>query len=978
MFHFSRCRWLTSQAHSLKSPRHGTRRANYRPQLDFLEQRIAPATYVVNDLGDDPLDRFMQHGPAETANGTITLFSALDQNTLDHGGDTILFAVAGSIDHSVLVGVFGSYPATIDATSAPGYDGSPVIELQGGLTLDAPGCTLKGLCINNSSNPVVPAALFIDPSSNGDTIQGNFIGTDLSGTSVPTSNEIFGIECQGSNETIGGTSPAQRNIISASAGHIGIDIRGQNNAIEGNFIGTDVTGTQGLGAAIGIVFLMGSGNTIGGTGAGAGNVISGNTIDGIRITSILGTTTGTVIQGNYIGTDATGTHALGNGGNGIDINGCANNQIGGTESGAGNVISGNGGYGVRIEGNAATQNVVAGNSIGVDKDGTGALGNQMGGVVILNGAGGNTIGGTLAGARNVISGNDGNGIQFIGGSGANLVQGNYIGTDGIGRGYLENFENGIDIQDSPDNEIGGTTQGARNVISGNGANGIILENSGTVGNLVAGNYIGTDALGTGPLANGHGIVIFNASGNTIGGPDASHNVISGNSNDGIRIEATNGSASQNQVLGNYIGTDVAGLHAVPNGEHGVLVLGAGAPNNTIGAVGAGNLISGNQGAGIYLESTRGNTVNSNIIGPDVTGDDYLLTGFGEGNQLGGVVVLDSRDNIIGGTGEGDGNAISGNQLDGLEISGLISTNNVVQGNSIGTQFFRDAGLHNFLGGVDITDHASNNLIGGPAFAKNRIAYNGLAGVRVDGGLHNAIRANSISNNGDFGILLVNGGNNEDPAPVLTIAAVFPDEIIIGGHLHSVPNTDFTVEYFSNADPSPLGHCEGKLFIGSDSVRTDGNGDATFTTTLVRPDLPGLFFTATATEDGNTSEFSNYIECSGQPPPGPLGPPRRQTPTSPALPFVVHASFAETLETSNAGAYRTGNGEGAAVAAVTGLNYLLAAQSDRASPDPEALAGLLSRDAVDQVFGAAPTEDGLEAFAFYRPEVLPGIDSETVL
>ena len=162
---------------------------------------------------------------------------------------------------------------------------------------------------------------------------------------------------------------------------------------------------------------------------------------------------------------------------------------------SGNVVSGSQGHGIALL-TGATGTVVAGNYIGTDAGGTKALGNAGQGVYIY-GAGGNTIGGTTAGARNVISGNGGNGVD-VEGSGAtgNLIEGNYIGTDATGTAPLGNGA-GIRMDTgSANNTIGGTTAAARNLIGGNGTNGVTLQNPGVTHNQLLGNFIGTDASGT--------------------------------------------------------------------------------------------------------------------------------------------------------------------------------------------------------------------------------------------------------------------------------------------------------------------------------------------------------------------------------------------------------------------------------------------------------------------------------------------------
>src|SRR5262249_7802028 len=160
----------------------------------------------------------------------------------------------------------------------------------------------------------------ISISSDNNLVAGNFIGTDVNGD-PPIPNPI-GILIASSGNTVGGTTVAARNIISGNT-TAGVSISGSNNVVEGNFIGTDDTGTIAGANNIGILISMGSGNEIGGTVAGARNLISGNTAAGISIAS-----DGNNVQGDFIGTDVTGTAAIANA-IGIVIT-STNNLIGGT------------------------------------------------------------------------------------------------------------------------------------------------------------------------------------------------------------------------------------------------------------------------------------------------------------------------------------------------------------------------------------------------------------------------------------------------------------------------------------------------------------------------------------------------------------------------------------------------------------------------------------------------------------------------
>ena len=219
------------------------------------------------------------------------------------------------------------------------------------------------------------------------------------------------------NNLVGGTAAADRNIISGNAGD-GIFISGgNNNQIEGNYIGTDVTGTASLANADeGIEIAGGTGNIVGGAAAGAGNVISGNGQLGVWLygNSSL-TTSGNFVEGNLIGTDATGMAALGNGYGGIEITDANANTIGGTTAAAGNVISGNSDCGVTLQ-SSSSNNLIEGNFIGTAADGVTALGNATAGVWI-NSSSSNTIGGTTPGAGNIIANTTaGNGVTVVGSS----------------------------------------------------------------------------------------------------------------------------------------------------------------------------------------------------------------------------------------------------------------------------------------------------------------------------------------------------------------------------------------------------------------------------------------------------------------------------------------------------------------------------------------------------------------------------------
>ena len=218
------------------------------------------------------------------------------------------------------------------------------------------------------------------------------------------------------------------------------------------------------------------------------------------------------------------------------------------------------------------------------------------------------------------------------------------------------------------------------------------------------------------------------------------------------------------------------------------------------------------------------------------------------------MLIDSANgNTIGGTTAAARNLISANNT-GVLITGSSASSNVVQGNYIGTDITGTAPLPNETDGVVINVNASGNLIGGSSTAAgNVIAFNPGDGVLVDTGIFNSILTNSIFSNGGLGIELLDGGNHNQPAPVLTSIQSVVSGTTILGTVQGTPSTPYTIQFFSNAVSGP----EGKTFLGQVSVTTDASGFASFTANLsVALDPTQPFITATATSaSGDTSEFS---------------------------------------------------------------------------------------------------------------------------
>jgi titin len=614
-----------------------------------------------------------------------------------------------------------------------------------------------------------------------------------------------------------------------------IEINGTNQA----------AGTAGL-------YITAGGSTV------SGLAINRCPLDGIRLES-LGTN---VIQGNFLGTDPTGTVALANGEGGIVLNGSPGNLIGGTNASEGNLISGGNLNGISVIGLASSGNVISGNYIGTTVTGMGSLGNLDNGIEILS-APGNTIGGTNAGSGNIISGNQQDGVLISSaGASGNIIQGNFLGVDATGSTALPNTENGVTIDGAAGNIVGGPTGG--NVISGNGENGVALLDSGGGTNIVQGNLIGTDYTGTVQLANVESGVYIQDPGNTIGGPAALGNVISGNDENGIFIYGP--TATNNLIAGNYIGTDITGETYLGNKYAGITV--SSAPANTIGGTiaGDGNVISANGNSGISLNGTTTATViQGNYIGTDAIGTTSLA------NLVGGIFLYNSGSNLIGGAVAGAGNLISGNYQEGISVGDPGANFNIIQGNFIGTMADGFSPLGNQLHNIDFSDTASNNLVGGttPA-ADNHIAFAQAYqydGVRIrDGCLGNFISRNCIFSNANLGIVIgVIPGLNTSNLVTLTNVVSDASTTVIQGFLNSYATGQFLIQFYENRVPSPSGYGEGLSYVGSANITIGADGQANFTLTLPLAIPPGTFLSATATDSANTTwEFSADIQVLSSP------------------------------------------------------------------------------------------------------------------
>jgi hypothetical protein len=519
-------------------------------------------------------------------------------------------------------------------------------------------------------------------------------------------------------------------------------------------------------------------------------------------------------------------------------------------------------------------------------------------------------------------------------TGSDLVDGNYLSQNGTG----------IFVDNVPNNTIGGTTAGARNIVfnslpnsSSNAA--ILVEGPAATTNQIQGNYLGTDGmnpLGTPNTTANNAVDIWDASHNTVGGiiPGAGNVIWAGCVGVEIQGDTTQGSASYNSVEGNLIGTDATGKY-VPGpdliGFFGVALEG-GADNNTIGGAdtnvpgaalaGAGNVISGWNSDDVHVEpgpnSTgwlvpSGNQIKGNYIGCDVFGSQALSTA-GALNVTDGVGLQGVNNTVAG-------NVISGNPFFGVAIAhnpgslpsfpsfyggdpAGFANGNVVQGNLIGLDATGTKPLPNGFStlvpttgfsGVVVSDGSFNNLIGGTTpGAANTIAFNAGPGVQIQDAATtgNRVQGNSIYENGNLGIQLLasveagridsvnlnaasdavnhNGPNQMMNFPVLSSAYVSGGSTTVSGALATgtingqpfLPNTVVTLDFYANSTTTadPTGYGPGQTWLGSEQVTTDATGNVKFTATgLAAPPAGEGLITATATDvAGSTSEFAANI------------------------------------------------------------------------------------------------------------------------
>ncbi len=521
-------------------------------------------------------------------------------------GDVIEFSIAGAGPH-VIAPTSNAQGNINEAVEIDGTEGGPGPNIE----IDGSGLTFPAIFVEASGadSYIHDIAVYDVTGVSGDgirsraanvTFENLLAGIDIAGTAHGNGGD--GIEISGDNNDV-------LQSLSSDNGGAGIRVTpdafvgtgGANTTIAGNRIGTTLAGTAGLGNDSGGIVVTGTPDdmpdgtviggpldpTPGGICDGDCNLISANTGDGISVAPG-GTLTGLQIRGNYVGTGIGGLSDLGNTGAGMHLTGGITGAVV-----RNNLIAGNTGNGLEMFPGATTagapsNTTIAGNRIGVDREGDDPLGNDARGVVItatvaanLGSPTANVIGGTTDptpggacdGDCNVISGNGLDGIELFGSSLAGgqvtgtQVLGNHIGVAAAGTSGVDNNQWGV-VLGGVTNTVIGSAQ-APNVISGNSNSGMLIQENAAGGNVVQSNLIGLGSDGVTEVANGEsGIAVFSGgSGVLVGGTAAGQgNTIARNTEAGVAVAGLGSPSASVPILGNSIHTNPGlGIDLMPDG-----------------------------------------------------------------------------------------------------------------------------------------------------------------------------------------------------------------------------------------------------------------------------------------------------------------------------------------------------------------------------------------------------------------------------
>ncbi len=491
--------------------------------------------------------------------------------------------------------------------------------------------------IDSSFVENVVRAQFTGVTATGDdnhrnVFTGNRFGVGRDGT-TPIAGLRQAISMNGDDNRFGGPAVADANVISNT--QLSSILAGDNTVVQGNYVGTDLTGLVDLGNASGGLQVFGDGVDV------EGNLISGNTNTGLLVRGTPGGAQSRVAV-NTIGLASDGTTMSNDFGLAL---GSGTFAVG--EPGLGNVVSGNTISGISHDGTADI--TIQSNTIGLDPTGAIARPNGVGISVFQRGAGAHLIGGPAAGEGNLVSGNSGVGIALDAHpDGTFDIVDNIIGADIGGTVALGNGDRGVIVG-------GGTGSVVNNVIVASGNHGLQTNNRDGL-HTVTGNTIGVDRAGN-PLPNtGRGIDVVGTGPAMIGGAGVG-NHIAHNGDDGIAVIAPAAGVviSQNSIHDNGgLGIDL-GADGITANDADDVDTGANELQNFPELSGATTIAGGVNVTG-SLRSMPDTTYQIEVFatGPEVgthgEGDEFLGTFPATTNLLGAVsFAQDVAAPALGGT-----------------------------------------------------------------------------------------------------------------------------------------------------------------------------------------------------------------------------------------------------------------------------------------------------------------------------------------
>jgi parallel beta-helix repeat protein len=732
-------------------------------QAGILVENGATATIASNTIG-----RGINGEAVTTAGDGILLDGAVgvmigisDANVISGNGGAGIRVINGSTGCIIEANMIG-LDASGQIAAGNATDGIAILESDGNV--------VRANVVSGNGRDGIRVSGSI---AGGNLVVGNSVGTSADG-SFAVGNVGAGIHVIGvPGITIGGTTAAERNVVSGNKSH-GIlvqstaDSAASEVVIVGNYVGLDIGGTARIDNSVDGIRIEGAGSN---AAVITSNVVSGNGGSGIVVT---GGARDATITSNIVGVDAVQLVAVGNIGNGIVIDGGSGHVVGGSAGNA-NVVGGNDESGIVVSGDAAGVRV-EGNLVGT----TAGLGNGADGIAIIGGS-------DAVVQANVASANNGAGISVQGPTTSNtLVVGNRVGTTSTGLVAQGNAQGGIVVFEASGTLIGGTAGVAGNLVSGNLGPGISLVNA--QGTSIEGNLVGLNANGLSAISNlGDGISVVGSSdtrifrGNVIannGVSRAGNGILVGDSTDTVIGDLATGRADGNLIYRN--GLD--GIRLTGDSS-GTIIVG-----NMIGTTAAGTLGLGNVGAGIGIDGANGAVIGGrlltelsglslgNLIVGNADGiriDGALAGDADEGNVVlgnvirnnaaAGISIANSTFQTVGGDAATAANTLILNGTDGIRLiadfdggSAPISGHNV-SGNLIGTDVSGSTRLGNGRDGIAIVGSVGN-LVGGGTGQGNTIVGNrygvflsSAAAATVDAG--NVVAGNVVQSNRGDGIRL---------------------------------------------------------------------------------------------------------------------------------------------------------------------------------------------------------------------------------